>query len=91
MLKISEAGKENNSVTLKLEGRVVDEWVGELQKNCDPLLGNGSRLALDLAGVSFLDESGVALLASLRSRGTKLLNATPFVIEQLKGATGISR
>jgi len=38
MLKISQAGKANHSVTLKLEGRVVGPWVGELRQICEALL-----------------------------------------------------
>lgn len=84
MLKISEGKPGKQSITLRLEGSVVGPWVGELQKICEPLMSDGSKLALDLAEVSFVDESGIPLLASLRSRGAKLLNATPFVEEQLK-------
>jgi ABC-type transporter Mla MlaB component len=84
MLKISEGKPGKQSITLRLEGRVVGPWVGELQNFCEPLLSNERQLALDLAEVSFVDESGVPLLANLRARGAKLLNATPFVEEQLK-------
>lgn len=86
MLKISEAKPGGQSITLRLEGSVVGPWVGELEKICEPLVGDGRKLSLDLAEVSFLDESGISLLASLRSRDAKLLNATPFVEEQLKSA-----
>jgi len=84
MLKISEGKRSKQSITLRLEGRVVGPWVGELQTICEPLLGNGRKLSLDLAEVSFVDESGIPMLVGLRSRGAKLLNATPFVEEQLK-------
>ena len=84
MLKISEGKRSKQSITLRLEGRVVGPWVGELQTICELLLGNGRKLSLDLAEVSFVDEGGIPMLAGLRSRGAKLLNATPFVEEQLK-------
>ncbi|TAL06786.1 MAG: STAS domain-containing protein [Verrucomicrobia bacterium] len=86
MLKISEGKRAKQTVMLRLEGRVVGPWVSELRQICDPLVSDGSKLALDLAEVSFADDSGIALLASLRSHGVKLLNATPFVAEQLKAA-----
>lgn len=84
MLKISEAGKTNRSVTLKLEGRVVGPWVGELRHACESLLTGGRLLKLDLADVSFADANGVAALAALRSRGVALTHCSPFVMEQLK-------
>ena len=86
MLKISEGKRAKQTITLRLEGRVVGPWVSELRQICEPLVSDGSKLTLDLREVVFADEDGVALLASLRSRGTKLLNATPFVEEQLKSA-----
>lgn len=87
MLKISEGRKEKQSVTLRLEGRVVGPWVDELRQIYEPLLADETKLTLDLAEVSFADESGVAVLASLSRRGVKLAKLSPFVAEQMKTAT----
>ena len=84
MLKISQAGTASHSVTLKLEGRVVGPWVGELRHFCETLLTEGRALKLDLTDVSFADAGGVAELSSLRSRGVTIANCSPFVEEQLK-------
>ena len=84
MLKISRAGKANHSVTLKLEGRVVGPWVGELRQVCETLLSEGGALKLDLTDVTFADADGVAVLASFKTRGVTLKNCSPFVDEQLK-------
>jgi len=84
MLKISQAGKANHSVTLKLEGRVVGLWVGELRQVCETLLTEGRTLKLDLAEVTFADADGVAVLSSFKSRGVAITNCSPFVEEQLK-------
>ena len=86
MLKISEGKAVKQTTTFRLEGRVVGPWVDELKQVCEPFVKNG-HLALDLTDVTFVDESGGALLVSLRSRGAKLLNAMPFVEEQLKSLT----
>jgi anti-anti-sigma regulatory factor len=87
MLKISESKPGKQITTLRLEGRVVGPWVDELREVCEPLVKNGCPLVLDLAEVTFADESGVTLLANLRARGVKLLRAMPFVEEQLKSAS----
>jgi len=87
MLKISQAEKANHSITLKLEGRVVGEWVGELRQVCETLLTEGQSLKLDLADVTFADASGVAALWSFKSRGVTFSNCSPFVQEQLKSPT----
>jgi anti-anti-sigma regulatory factor len=85
MLKISQAGKANHSVTLKLEGRVVGPWVGELRQVCEALLTEGRSLKLDLAEVTFADTDGVGVLSSFKLRGVRFANCSPFVEEQLKG------
>ncbi len=87
MLKISQTEKANHSVTLKLEGRLVGEWVGELRQVCETLLTEGRSLKLDLADVTFADASGVAALSSFKSRGVTFSNCSPFVEEQLKSPT----
>ena len=88
MLKISPAGTVNHSVTLKLEGRVVGPWVGELRQVCETLLTERRGLKLDLTNVSFADADGVAALSSLKSRGVTFANCSPFVEEQLKSGLG---
>ena len=84
MLKISKAGKGNHSVTLKLEGRVVGPWVGELRQACELILSDDRKLKLDLAEVSFADADGVVTLTRLKSRGVTFIHCSPFVEEQLK-------
>jgi ABC-type transporter Mla MlaB component len=84
MLKISQAGKANQCVTLKLEGRVVGPWVEELRQVCETLLSEGRKLKLDLTDVAFADADGVVVLTDFRSRGVTLRNCSPFVDEQLR-------
>lgn len=84
MLKISESKPVRKTITLRLEGRIVGPWVEELLQVCGPLASNGCHLALDLAEVVFVDEKGVVALSELSARGTQLVNATPFVAEQLR-------
>jgi anti-anti-sigma regulatory factor len=84
MLKISQAGKANHAVTLKLEGRIVGLWVSELSQVCETLLTEGRLLKLDFADVTFADASGLGVLSSLKSRGVDFTNCSPFLGEQLK-------
>jgi ABC-type transporter Mla MlaB component len=84
MLKISQAGSVNGIVTLKVEGRLVGPWVGELRKACEFILKEGRTLKLDLADVSYVDAKGVAVLTDFRSRGAELQKHSPFVDAQLK-------
>jgi len=84
MLKISEERRVKSTITLLLEGSVAGPWATELSRICEPFLSSGLELVLDLADVSFADEGGVASLSRFKSRGAKLLNATPFLDEQLR-------
>ena len=86
MLKISQTGTPNHSITLKLEGRVIGPWVGELRRICEPLLAEERALGLDMAEVSYVDAEGVAALNGLKSRGVKLKNCSPFVEQQIKSS-----
>ena len=86
MLKISQIGSANHSVTLRLEGRIVGPWVREARETCEKFLGEGRKVKLNLAEVSFVDQDGVKFLADLVSRGVKLGGCSLFVEEQLKSA-----
>jgi ABC-type transporter Mla MlaB component len=89
MLKISQAGKANHSITLRLEGRLVGPWVGELRQVCETLLTEGQALKLDLADVTFADADGVAVLTGFRTRGVTLKDCSPFVDQQLRSTAKI--
>ena len=82
MLRIVTRRTGNGGATLGLEGRLMGPWVDELERTCVAL--SDRALALDLAGVSFVERRGVHLLRSLDTRGVSLLHCTPFVAEQLR-------
>ena len=73
MLKISTKEGER-SVTLILEGRLCGAWATEAELAWSRLLTTvGDReILLDLGGVTFVDRTGEALLASMLERGAKV-------------------
>jgi len=75
MLRITAAAEQS----LVLEGRLVGEWVTELQR----MLRQRPYLQLDLSQVRFVDAAGVALLRRLQSEGVVLSSPSPFVAELL--------
>jgi len=87
MLKISQVGPPNHTITLRLEGRLVGPWVAEAGKTFERVISEGRMLKLDLAEVEFIDTNGLALLSSLKSRGVWLVECSPFIAEQLKTGT----
>jgi ABC-type transporter Mla MlaB component len=88
MVRITLVESSSEAVRLRVEGRLTGGWVEELRRACDVhALYEGIQLTLDLADVSFVDTAGIELFKELRSHCVTLLSPSPFVIEQLKGAT----
>lgn len=84
MLKISITKAADKEVTLHLEGKVSGRCVECLEKTCEVELQQCARVAIDLAGVSFLDRDGMALLRNLVDCGVELLNPSSFIRELMK-------
>jgi ABC-type transporter Mla MlaB component len=83
MLKITRIGGADSNQTLKLEGKLLEPWVGEVvrvvaESNCQ-----SSRIRLDLAAVRFVDSAGTQLLQELIRGGIKIAACSAFVAELL--------
>jgi len=87
MLRIVEGDATNDSMTLRLDGRLVSQWVELLRSSCEQAYQKGSNLIIDLAGVSFADQEGVQLLQQLEQQQVTIINCSPFLREQLKQPT----
>jgi hypothetical protein len=72
--------EEAAEVMLKLEGRIVGPWTAELDRSwhsLGPSL-NGRKLAVDLRGVSYIDQKGREILAEMyRKTGAQFQADTP--------------
>jgi hypothetical protein len=86
MLRISEIGSRNGDVILKLEGRLVGPWIGELAEASSRVLNADRALKLVLTDVAYVDREGVKLLLTLQNRRAILEGMSPFVLEELKEA-----
>lgn len=64
---------------LKLEGKIVGEWSGELQRVCDECLRENKKITLDLSNVSFLDVHGIEILKQLMTRNVVVRNYSMFL------------
>lgn len=83
MLKITETERTESKVTLKLEGRVAEEWVPEIETACDKALSDGIALAIDMSEVTFVERHTIRLFSELQNRKIDLVNCSPFLSEQL--------
>ncbi len=82
MLRIS-AIESDEGVTLRLEGKLLANWVSELLRAASAV--PPERLRLDLKDVSFVDADGAVALRSLLARGAKLEACSSFVAQLLEG------
>lgn len=87
MLRISAIEAAGGPVTLRLDGQVSGQWLKLLERTCEAELKKGSRVTVDLKNVSFADRDGIVLLRSLVDRRIELLNALPFIAEQIRKVT----
>jgi len=85
VLRITQEERTQGLTRLRLDGRVVGEWVAVLADACDAAHEAGGRLALDMAGVCFLDSEAVRLVKRLMRAGVEVSGSSAFVREQLAG------
>jgi ABC-type transporter Mla MlaB component len=86
VLRISITEAADEQVTLQLDGQMSGRWVELLQKTCEVQMKKAARVTIDLKNVSFADRDGIALIRSLTARRVELLNASPFLAEQIRNA-----
>jgi len=83
MLKVTCVAESDKSVRLKLEGRVVGEWIDVLERECKVCLGQRSELILDLSAISFVDDRGVKMLKAMQGDRVRLTGCSLFLSELL--------
>lgn len=76
--------REASVITLKLEGRIVSEWVGVLERECRTALQEAQRVQADLSGVTFIDGRGVETLRGIRSERLLIVNCSAFLDDLLR-------
>ncbi len=85
MLRITEMASTESVSTIKLEGKLLDPWVGEVRKACAAARVRSGRTRLDLAAVTFVDAAGVDLLRELIRQGVEIAACSGYVAEILQG------
>ena len=83
MLRISKTAASSSLATLRVEGRVVAEWVPVLERECRLTLQENGRVRLDLSAVTFIDDRGVAALKRL-GVAIEIVNCPEFIGELLR-------
>jgi ABC-type transporter Mla MlaB component len=85
VLRITSSSESGRPTTLKIEGSITGDWVDELSRAVSGTVGAAAGIVLDMAGVTFVDQGGVALLRRLKDRGVELVNGSDFVRTLVNG------
>jgi hypothetical protein len=83
MLMITRSEGGDLTRTLKLEGKLLGPWVGELESACRKPQVSPDRVRLDLFGLTFVDEEGARFLLGLIRDGARVVACSGFVAELL--------
>ena len=79
MLRITVVPQSEAEVVLKMDGWIAGEGVALLAEEGNRWLQGGRRLVLELEGVGFIDEAGLALLAGWPATQLTLRGASMYV------------
>jgi anti-anti-sigma regulatory factor len=71
-LRITRERGSRSRATLKVEGKVVAEWAALLERECSELLPSRRLVVLDLAGVTFIDRTGIQIFERLSRAGVEI-------------------
>jgi anti-anti-sigma regulatory factor len=79
MIRLTIRSQTPQEAVVQIEGWVSGRNVPILEEEGVRLLGESERLVLDLEGVQFIDEEGIALLKRWSGECLVLQHALPFV------------
>ena len=82
MLRITRV-QNNRTIDLKLEGKLLADWTGEVQGQLPHDKAALGEVRLDLMHVTFADAAGIALLRDLMKNGATIGACSSFVAELL--------
>lgn len=86
MLRITKTLEDHKTVTLRLDGKVVRTTLFELAKLCLQYRDNDNKaVVLDFSGVTFIDESGLSMLKTIKDKRVNMVNASLFIEMLLSG------
>jgi anti-anti-sigma regulatory factor len=84
VLKITRVSHKERSLTIKVEGEILEPWVSSFRDNCAPQGRRSEPLCLDLAAVTYADAAGVQFLRDLLREGVEIASCSSFLAELLR-------
>jgi hypothetical protein len=84
MFRISIVQVDSSPAILRLEGKLLEPWIGELHEACRKAFDSAASTTLDLTGLLYVDKPGTIALRDLKRRGIKLTGCSPLIAELLR-------
>lgn len=85
MLRITKMSDNDHLVYLKVEGRVVGDWVDELDRACGSCLSQKKKVILDVSDVTYIDRRGVDVLKGLLTERVAAVRGASLLVQTLLG------
>lgn len=80
MLRISKIAQDDENLTLKLDGKIEGMYTEELEQACKCSCARDKKtITLDLSGVTFIDDKGLAALSKLKDGRLNIVRCSPFI------------
>ena len=87
MLRITRVLRSGGYTTLRLEGSLIAQWAGLVERECSALRRTGF-VSLDLAGVVLVDRAGIDALLRLGRAGVEI-RCDPGAVASVLEAEGV--
>ena len=81
MLRITKQPIDETSIVLKLEGKLLEPWIEEIQRSIN---GSVNTVKLDLSALAFADAAGIHALADWIRQGATLTACSGYVAALLQ-------
>lgn len=79
MLRITEKKEGKNTRVLRLEGKICQEWVKELEAQIIRGLDDGKKMVLDFSKVGFIDEDAAVMIMQFPQKKVERRNGSLFI------------
>ncbi len=80
MLRITETYKDKKKVILKIEGKIGEPGIWDLERLCSYYLHKTKKqVVLDMRGVTFIDRKSLTALEKFKDKRLEIVNCSPFI------------
>jgi len=79
MLRITRVEDTTKTLHLRLDGRIVGDWVRLLAEELAQRADASRKVVLDMAGVHFASDAGLLVVRGAMDHGAQLIGCSPLI------------